>query len=240
MASVVGKLKSDLEALGEYVVMANISSGWFAVFPRTWRTRSEAAKLSEREGPNLIVYRTNSGDPRDHYAIPYPIVRELLSDDTITRSEVNGSERWNLTLKSGGLHVTHRPGRVDVREYYGAPLILENTHIRAPRKVPMFVVDDRTARSVLEGIARETRVIAKSRSRRLRESALRRSKGICEACGIDFSSLFAGEGLHALQVHHKQQLALDDVPRLTSEAFGLKPTSGGGDRIAVWRTSTRS
>jgi predicted HNH restriction endonuclease len=59
-------------------------------------------------------------------------------------------------------------------------------------------------------------VIARSRSRKLRQSALRRSKGVCEACGIDFSLLFDGKGLRALQVHHKQQLALQDVPKLTS------------------------
>lgn len=61
-ASVVSDLKIQLEERGEYVVMANISSGWFAINPRTWRIRSEQATRDGRDGPNLIVYRTTSGD----------------------------------------------------------------------------------------------------------------------------------------------------------------------------------
>jgi Zn finger protein HypA/HybF involved in hydrogenase expression len=211
--SVVENLRKDLERSGEYVVRANISSGWFAVFPRTWQIRTDAAKRNGREGPTLIVYRTNSGDPRDYYAIPYDVVRDLLVGDTITHSEVNGSRRWNLTLKSGRLHVTHQPGTTDVSGYHGVPLIVERNGSLALGDVHL-AFDERF--TILEGIARELTVTARSRSRKLRGLALRRSRGICEACGTDYSALLEGKGIHVLQVHHRRQLALQDVPKLTS------------------------
>src|SRR5215213_3136589 len=149
--NVVEELRMDLELSGEYVVRANISSGWFAVFPRTWKIRTDAAKRNGRKGPTLIVYRTNSGDPRDHYAIPYDVVRDLLVDNTITHSEVNGSRRWNLTLKNGRLHVTHQPGTSDVSGYHGVPLIIEGNGSSASSQVRL-AFDDGVA--ILEGIAR--------------------------------------------------------------------------------------
>jgi hypothetical protein len=119
--SVAGTLKKSLEARGEYVIVANASTGWFAVFPATWRLRIEGARRDGREGPNLVVCRTKSDNTRDHYVVPYSVIRDLFVEDTMTGSEVNGSKRWNLTLKNGQLHVSHRAGKVDVRRYHGAP-----------------------------------------------------------------------------------------------------------------------
>jgi len=123
MESTAHKLKHQLEARGEYVVMAN--TRWFAVFLAAWRDRLERARRDGREGPNLVVYRTKTDDPRDHYVIPHSLIRDLLVSDTMTTSEVNGSQRWNLTLEKGRLHVSHRSGKVDVSETYGARLLLE-------------------------------------------------------------------------------------------------------------------
>jgi hypothetical protein len=92
MASVVNDLKSELEERGEYVVLANASTGWFAINANTWRIRSEQATRDGRDGPNLIFYRTTSGDPRDHYAVPYPVVRDLLTKDTL-KPQANGYQR---------------------------------------------------------------------------------------------------------------------------------------------------
>jgi hypothetical protein len=213
IGSVVDKLRKNLELRGEYVVRANISSGWFAVFPGTWKIRADAAKRNEREGPTLIVYRTNSGNSRDHYAIPYNVVRHLLVDNTITHSEVNGSRRWNFTLKSGRLHVTHQPGTKNVSEYHGVPLIVEGDGASGLRQKRLAFND---SFSILEGIAREVTGIVRSRSRRLRDLALKRADGRCEACGTDFSALLGGQGRHVLQVHHRQQLALQDMPKVMS------------------------
>lgn len=81
------------------------------------------------KGPNLVVYRTKSDDVRDHFVIPYSVVRDLLVEGTMTTSEVNGSKRWNLTLKNGGLHVSHRAGMIDVSKYHGARLLVERAAI---------------------------------------------------------------------------------------------------------------
>jgi hypothetical protein len=125
MGSTAHRLKDHLEERGEYVVKAN--TRWFAVFLATWRDRSERARRDGREGPNLVVYKTRSDDPRDHYVIPHSVIRELLVNDTMTTSEVNGSQRWNLTLENGKLHVSHRSRKEDVSATYGARLLLEET-----------------------------------------------------------------------------------------------------------------
>ena len=196
--------------------MANISSGWFAVFSSTWQRRSEAARGDGRDGPNLIVFRTRSADPRDHYVIPYAVIRDFLTDETLTHSAVNGSDRWNLTLRDSQLHVTHRPGKLDVSQYYGAPLIGESQETVKSREPSISALEETASRGVLEGIAKEVTVIARSRSRKLRDAAMKRANGSCDCCGINFTSLFNGKGLRALQVHHKHQLAVQDTPKVTS------------------------
>ncbi len=69
------------------------------------------------------------------------------------------------------------------------------------------------ARAV-EGIAREITVTARTRSDALRRAALKNAKGVCEACGTDYSKLLGGLGERVLQVHHRQQLALADEPKV--------------------------
>jgi hypothetical protein len=123
MESTAHRLRCQLEARGEYVVTAN--TRWFAVFLHTWLDRLERAQRDGRKGPNLVVYKTKSNDPRDHYVIPYAVIRDLLVNDTITNSEVNGSQRWNLTLENDKLHVSHRASKVDVSKTHGALLLLE-------------------------------------------------------------------------------------------------------------------
>ncbi len=126
MTSIVDRLKEDLEACGECVILANVSSGFFAAFPSTWRKRTQTAKSQGREGPNLIVYRTESEDPRDHHVIPYAIARQVLLEETLSTSSVDASRRWNLTLKDNRLHVTHRSGGFDVKRYHGNRLLVED------------------------------------------------------------------------------------------------------------------
>lgn len=67
----------------------------------------------------------------------------------------------------------------------------------------------------VEGLTREVMVISRVRNGALREAAIARAKGICEACAVDFSSLLGGLGRRALHVHHRHQLALRDVPSVT-------------------------
>lgn len=70
--------------------------------------------------------------------------------------------------------------------------------------------------AAIEGIAREVISYYKSRSRPLRDAALALGKGVCEACGTDFTLILDGQGVRVLQVHHRQQLSVGDEPRLTS------------------------
>ena len=66
MESVAHELRKRLEARGEYVVRANALSGFFAIFPGTLQERMARATGEGRDGPNLVVYRTKTGDVRDH------------------------------------------------------------------------------------------------------------------------------------------------------------------------------
>lgn len=205
-----------MEELGEVVKKADVSSGWFAVYPSAWQRRARDAERHGRPGPNLIVYRTASGKPRDHYVVPFAVANELLTDDTLTHSKVHGSVRWNLTLSDGQLHVTHRPGALDVSGYYGVPLLVEGKAEVRGIGVQKGSRGDALAQGIVEGIEREIELIAKSRSQKLRRLALKRAGGLCEACGTDFARMFGGIGLRVLQVHHKEQLALRSVPAVTS------------------------
>ena len=67
---------------------------------------------------------------------------------------------------------------------------------------------------ITEGIARETTVITKSRSGKLKKAALTNARGKCAVCGIDYSQVLGGLGSRVLQVHHRKQLALADEPQV--------------------------
>ncbi len=69
--------------------------------------------------------------------------------------------------------------------------------------------------SVFEGSLTEIVTFKQGRSRALRDRALKRSNGRCEACTVDYSTLLDGKGVRVLQVHHRKQLAATDRPRLT-------------------------
>jgi 5-methylcytosine-specific restriction protein A len=66
----------------------------------------------------------------------------------------------------------------------------------------------------IEGIRREARVYVRGRSRKLRDLALEKARGVCEACGVNFAALLSGKGARVLQVHHRKQLAASDSPQV--------------------------
>ena len=206
--SIAHSLRNKLVALGEYVVLANITSGWFAVFENTLRKQTDIARRNGRTGPNLIVYRTNDQDkePRDHYVIPHFVFQTMVTEETVAEAKVKSSRRWNLTLKNNRLRVTHGANSVDVAKFYRAALLLESPVTLRPVPRMSAPLQVQTAEA-LEGMAKEYRTVVRSRSGALRETALRASHGVCEACGIDFSALLDGFAARVLQVHHKHQLA---------------------------------
>ncbi len=120
--SVAHNNRRQLEALGEYVTRANVD--WFAVFPEKLAELDEIAAANGRSS-NLVVYRTRSSDDRDHHVVPLSELALLLTHDTLTHSEVNGTVRWNVTLKDHVVRVSHSDLSVDVRRYFRAPLAVE-------------------------------------------------------------------------------------------------------------------
>lgn len=199
--SIAHLLRDRLEARGEYVVMANASTGWFAVFLGTWQDRVAAARRDGRSGPNLVVYRTRSGDPRDHHVVPYDVVRDLLVEDTMTTSEVNRSQRWNLTLKDGVLHVTHRSGYVDVSRYRGKPLLVEEAasgiseEFTLPEELP-------GGSTFHEGAYTRIIVNQYERNPTARALCIEHYGTRCSVCGFDFESAYGPRGKGYIHVHH--------------------------------------
>ena len=217
MPSLVANLKAQLEEQGECVVLANLDTGWFAVNPNTWKKRAARAKALGRIGPNLVVYRTRSGEERDHHVVPFEVISPMLSPTSL-KLQKNGTHRWNMTLANDRLHVSHRPGYESVENYLAAKLIVETQTVESDKDIVSGRVNLRTKayEGIVEGIARESIVLSRSRSAILRREALRLSCGVCEGCGVDFTLVLNGRGLRALQVHHKKQLALRETPEATS------------------------
>jgi hypothetical protein len=214
--SLAQRIKSQLEERGEYVVLANLESGWFAINPNTWERRVARCKELGRSGPNLIVYRTRADEERDHHLVPFEVIAPMLTEESL-KLQKNGTFRWNLTLANDRLHVSHRKGYVPVEQGLAAPLLVEDeadgsAGIRRER----ISLRTRSYEGIIEGIARESVVLSRSRSSVLRREALRLSGGVCECCGLDYSRILNGRGLRALQVHHTRQLALRETPEATS------------------------
>lgn len=217
MPSLVSREKEKLEEFGECVVLANLETGWFAINPNTWEKRVERCKGLGRSGPNLIVYRTRSDEERDHHVVPYEVIAPMLSTDSLKRQK-NGAYRWNLALANDRLHVSHRKGYERVEKFLASRLATEAETPSGDASIVSELVNLRTKsfEGVIEGIARESIVLSRTRSAALRREALKLSGGICEGCGLDFSTLLNGRGLRALQVHHKKQLALRETPEATA------------------------
>ncbi|NJL27815.1 MAG: hypothetical protein HC897_07915 [Thermoanaerobaculia bacterium] len=195
MPSLVEQQKQELEEQGNLVTLANASSGWFAVFQSTWFKRIATARGAGRTGPSLIVYRTQSGEPRAHYVIPYAVACDLLIEETITHSKVNGSKRWNLTLKNHQLHVTHGKGRVDVSTYFGAELPGERTDYFTPEEVE-------PGQEYREGAVRQIQVNAYERDRAARERCLEYYGRRCVVCRMTFAEVYGDAFESIIHVHH--------------------------------------
>lgn len=220
MPSLVHEHRKALEAEGEYVTRANV--GWFALFPKTLKRREEKGLSRGRGEINLVIYRTASGDLRDHHVIPMALAKELLSDATLSDS-VTGERRWNLVLSEDGdrLKVTHGERELDVARFQGVPLITEPT----PGFDPAEPVDDAAEldarvsklRTTVErpkplgnlSPKRQTRgagQLAFARRPDVKAWVLRQARGRCELCARPAPFVAEG-GLPYLEHHHVVQLA---------------------------------
>ena len=189
--SVVHRNRRQLEAIGEYVTRANVD--WFAIFPEKLAELDEVAAANNRAS-NLIVYRNRSGDDRDHHVIPLSELAALLTDQTLTHSEVNGTVRWNVTLKNHIVRVSHSDLSVDAARHFRAPLAVE---VRGPADEPLLPSD----------IEPPVRVVATT-YRILRDTvAARQLKADhqyrCQICDI---SIELPDGSHYAEAHHVRPL----------------------------------
>lgn len=68
----------------------------------------------------------------------------------------------------------------------------------------------------IENILRETTVLSRKRSWRLRAEAPKRAAGVCATCMTNYGKVLGGRGFRVLQVHHRKQLAATDTPVVTA------------------------
>jgi hypothetical protein len=199
MKSLVANSRKTLETRGEYVVLANIKTGWFAVSLSTWQKRIETAKSNGREGPNIVFYRTTTNNPRDHYVIPYNVARNILTKQTITKVKKTSSPRWNLWLNDNILHVTHLSRKIDVGQYYGASLLVEG--------VDVPITEEVTPNEVFrEGAVRTILVNAFERNRGAREACIAHYGRRCSVCRMSFAEFYGPEAADIIHVHHLTEL----------------------------------
>jgi predicted HNH restriction endonuclease len=165
------------------------------MYPSTWKTRAETANRLGREGPNLIVYRTKSLNARDHHVIPHEIIRNLVVEETITYSKRDQSLRWNLNLADHKLRVTHRAGKVDVRSYYGAPLIHEDSDVALPEEIGPGAV-------YVEGVVRRIQINAYERDREARKQCINHYGRRCFICKTAFAEVYGPAAASIIHVHH--------------------------------------
>ena len=192
--------RKRLEAMGEYVIRAN--EGWFAVFPpKLARVRDVAGSLN-RPAINFVVYRTKYDEPRDHYVIQESVMAPLLADATLTHSDVNGSDRWNLVLDDGELKVSHRKGLTDVSPYYGSRLLTETVlarnggnPLRPPEEVP-------AGSRYREGHVCQVTVNRYERDPKARGRCIEIHGTGCTVCHMDFSDQYGQAMAGFIHVHH--------------------------------------
>lgn len=194
MGSIAHESRKALEARGECVIRANV--GWLAVLPNTWRRRIKVAKAAGREGPNLIIYRTRSGDPRDHYVIPFAMLRDLLVDSTLNLSKAHG-RRWDANLEGGVFRIAQTP--IDVRPFHRAPLLIEAA---APDEPGAPQEADWT-----EGAMSRVTTNRYERDPRARDECLRLHGKTCWVCGFDFGAVYGLLGAEFIFVHHRFPIA---------------------------------
>lgn len=180
----------------------------FYITPAKWAKLVELAKKNGRDGPDLVVYRTKTTDPHDHYVLPFALMNTFLTEATAPPRK-DGTRRWELTLpRSGRFHVTHGD-TVDVRSYHGTPLRGQSEHMSEEA-----IADEEAAAyfEAHEGRCFWVRHRQRERDRSLVAEAKARAGGAaqglaCRACGFDFERTYGELGMGFIEIHHGVALA---------------------------------
>jgi len=197
--------RKQLEFMGEYVIRAN--EEWFAVFPpKLARLRSKAATLN-RPPINFVVYRTKYNELRDHYVIPDSVMNPLLSDASLTHSEVNGTDRWNLVLDDAQLKVSHLKGLIDVSPHYGTRLLTETVLascgsglLHPPEEVP-------AGSRYKEGHVCQVTINRYERDPKARKRCIEIHGARCKVCHMAFSDQYGQAMAGFIHVHHLRPIS---------------------------------
>lgn len=189
--SVAHNNRHQLEAHGEYVTRANVD--WFAVFPEKLTELENVAAANSRAS-NLVVYRTRSGDERDHHVIPLSELAGLFTDSTLTHSEVNGTVRWNVTLKNHVVKVSHSDLSLDVERYFRVPLLVE---LSGPGDDPVRPIDLDPPGRVVATTYRILRDTAAARQLKADHDCC------CQICGM---TIELPDGTRYAEAHHVRPL----------------------------------
>lgn len=195
--SIVEANRNRLEELGEYVIRANASTGWFAVFPKKLEACRSRARGHARTDFHLVVYRTVDADERDHWAIPFSVVAHEFMEGSLTHSAVNGSDRWNCTFQNGVLHVTHTGRDVDCSQFHRRPLIIETP--RSDAALPEEVAEDEL---FAEGNVTRILVNRYERDAGARMQCIAIHGPVCAICGFDFAVAYGPIMRGFIHVHH--------------------------------------
>jgi len=195
--SIVEANRKQLEGLGDYVIRANASSGWFAVFPKKLAACRLRARDHARTDFHLVVYRTVDGDERDHWSIPFSFVTNEFTERSLTHSVVNGSNRWNCTFRNGILHVTHTERDIDCSQFHRRRLIIEDA--RNEILLPEEVAEDE---GFVEGNVTRISVNRYERDSGARAQCIAIHGSMCAICGFDFSVTYGPDMNGVIHVHH--------------------------------------
>lgn len=224
--SVAHNNRRQLEALGEYVTRANVD--WFAIFPETLAERENVAAANGRAS-NLVVYGTRSGDDRDHHVIPLTELAVLLTDATLTHSEVNGTVRWNVTLKNHVVKVSHSDLSVNVERYFRAPLAIELRGRSVDTAQPIDLEPPSRVIATTYRILRDTAV-----ARQLKADHEYR----CQICG---TTIELPDGARYAEAHHVRPLSSPhDGPDIRENMVVLCPNHHAMCDYGVIRLSADS
>jgi len=220
MKTIAEALRNEIAEHGDEVHLANAeATGWFAITPTKWENLVDRAKREGRDGPTLVVYKTATTDPRDHWVIPYQTMQPLLTDDAAPFRK-DGKRRWELTLIDHQLHVTNREGAIDVKAYHGLPLPGEwlpaaelllptadpaelERRVAELRRLPLTRP---TGRHEAARVTRADQVVYQRRAD-VKAWVFQEADGRCELC-LREAPFTGREGNAFLELHHVRQLAL--------------------------------
>lgn len=206
--------RKTLEQRGDYPIKVN--KAWFAVFPDKLDRLAQATSSKTHEDVSLVLYRTESNNERDHFAIPFSFVSDLFQRDYLTHSKVNGSIRWNCTMKEGILHVSHSGVERDVTSYFGALLPFEITDLNIPEEVE-------DSKTYVEGRVISIRVNRYERDSTARNRCIEALGSRCIVCDFSFAEVYGDTMGDFIHVHHLHPLHLADGERIINPETDLVP-----------------